>query len=445
MSSDAIEQLRRSANNLLLYRGVLEGYEGMAWRDLITAVENEDFGADELLAIYHHWFYCMADLGQSWFDRVTEQIVCAQNPFTVAAEKYPYAKLPPSLVSAAARDLQKLQNIAKSMPVIYDAIDDRVRSQDPTAEPILTWEFPSGLQRHSFSPAIRSPKYWQEQNNWVNSLADLAAYHYRYGTGDLAKYRAFSWRNDDEFVGLMPIANPDPITIDSLFGFEEQKEIICRNTQYLLDNLPALNILLYGGRGTGKSSLIKSLLDRFTESPLRLIEINKNLLAELPRVIEQIVDRPQKYIIFVDDLSFEEDDEAFKALKVVLEGSLTAKPPNAIVYATTNRRHLVREYFADRPRPSDVDEIHSWDTLQEKLSFSDRFGLTLTFLPVEQDNYLYIVNSLAERAKIPLERAEISARALQWATRHNGRSGRTAKQFIDSLKAEFGNDIDRII
>jgi predicted AAA+ superfamily ATPase len=435
MGSDAIEQLRRSASNLLLYRGVLESYEGMAWRDLIIAVENDDFGADELLAIYHHWFYCMADLGKSWFDRIAQQVVDAQNPFTLAAEKYPYAKLPPALVSAAARDLQKLQTIAKSMPVIYDAIDDRVRSRDPSAEPILTWDFPVDLQSDNLPPDIRSSRYWQEQNSWVNSLADLAAYHHRYGTGDLAKYRAFSWRNDDEFVGLMPITNPDPITIDSLFGFEEQKEIICRNTQYLLDDLPALNILLYGGRGTGKSSLVKSLLDRFAKSPLRLIEINKNLLTELPRVIEQIVDHPQKYIIFIDDLSFEEDDEAFKALKVVLEGSITAKPQNAIVYATTNRRHLVREYFADRPRPSDADEIHSGDTLQEKLSFSDRFGLTLTFLPTDQDRYLHIVNRLAERAKISLESAEISARALQWATRHNGRSGRTAKQFIDYLKA----------
>lgn len=170
---------------------------------------------------------------------------------------------------------------------------------------------------------------------------------------------------------------------------------------------------------------------------MRLIEVSKSELKDLPIILEKLRDLPQKFIIFVDDLSFEEDDDAFKSLKVVLEGSLTAKAQNVLVYATSNRRHLVREFFSDRPRPNDGDEVHSWDTLQEKLSFSDRFGLTLTFEPVNQDTYLAIVRYLAQLANIPLDNNELEFRAKQWATRHNGRSGRTARQFIDFLRGEL--------
>ena len=192
--------------------------------------------------------------------------------------------------------------------------------------------------------------------------------------------------------------------------------------------------------------VVKGLLQKFSDSPdgdsfasrgLRLIEVAKSDLKDLPVIVEQLRAVPQKFIIFVDDLSFEDDDDAFKALKVVLEGSITARSQNVVVYATSNRRHLVREFFGDRPRPSEGDEVHAWDTVQEKLSFSDRFGLTLTFEPANQDTYLKIVQHLAVQSGIPLTQEEVEYRALQWATRHNGRSGRTARQFIDFLKADL--------
>ena len=195
-------------------------------------------------------------------------------------------------------------------------------------------------------------------------------------------------------------------------------------------------MLLYGSRGAGKSSLVKALVPEYGARGLRLLEVMKQQLGALPRMIDRLRDLPQKFIVFVDDLSFEEDDEAFKALKVVLEGNIVARPPNVVVYATSNRRHLVREYFEERPRAQDADEIHRWDTVQEKLSFSDRFGLTLTFEPPDQDTYLAIVHHRAHLAGLTLSPDDLSFRALQWATRHNGRSGRTAQQFIDWLTAE---------
>ena len=197
-----------------------------------------------------------------------------------------------------------------------------------------------------------------------------------------------------------------------------------------------LHVLLYGSRGSGKSSLVKALLNEYGERNLRLIEVTKSELKDLSKIVEQLRGAPQKFIIFVDDLSFEEDDDAFKALKVVLEGNLTARPQNVVVYATSNRRHLIREFFADRPAPRENDEIHAWDTLQEKLSFSDRFGLTLTFEPANQKTYLQIVRHLAAQAGINIKQEDLEYQALQWATRHNGRSGRTARQFVDFLKAD---------
>jgi predicted AAA+ superfamily ATPase len=248
-----------------------------------------------------------------------------------------------------------------------------------------------------------------------------------------AQYRAFRWQ-----AGVLKgIAHPDPIHLEDLVGYEVQQQLLIQNTEALLAGYPALHVLLYGSRGSGKSSLVKALLHRYGDRGLRLIEVSKADLNALITIADTLRHLPQKFILFVDDLSFEEDEDAYKALKVVLEGNLTARPQNLVVYATSNRRHLIREFFGDRPRPSDADEVHSWDTVQEKLSFSDRFGLTLTFEPADQTTYLAMVHHLARQASITLSNEELEHRALQWATRHNGRSGRTARQFVDFLKAEL--------
>ena len=251
--------------------------------------------------------------------------------------------------------------------------------------------------------------------------------------GIFARHRAFTWQNG----GLQGIAYPDPIRLDQLTAYDHPRQQLLQNTLALLKGYPALNVLLYGSRGAGKSSLVKALLTEFHPQGLRLVEVAKSKLQDLPQIVDVLRAAPQKFIIFVDDLSFEEDDDAFKALKVVLEGSVTARPSNVVVYATSNRRHLVREFFSERPRPSHQDEIQAWDTMQEKLSFSDRFGLTLTFEPADQPTYLQIVDHLAGQAGITLPSEDLKARALQWATRHNGRSGRSARQFVDYLSADL--------
>jgi hypothetical protein len=270
--------------------------------------------------------------------------------------------------------------------------------------------------------------------DWTERLEALSGYYRQHGVGLFARYRAFRWQQGR----LVGIAHPDPVRLRELVGYEHPQAELIKNTEFLLAGYPALHVLLYGSRGSGKSSRVKALLNEYCDRGLRLIEVAKSDLHDLSAIVEQLRDLPQKFIIFVDDLSFEEDNDAFKALKVVLEGGVTARSQNIVVYATSNRRHLVREFFDERPRPSQADEIHAWDTLQEKLSFGDRFGLTLTFEPADQETYLQIVFHLAQQADLAIDSEGLRQRALQWATRHNGRSGRTARQFVDFLQGELG-------
>jgi predicted AAA+ superfamily ATPase len=330
-----------------------------------------------------------------------------------------FEQLPPTLIKAAEHDLQILQNIyfCPAKQVIQ-----WVEIACQTLASVLPWEMENQQDFFSNCPT-----------DWSENVPELAKFYQENGAGILGIYKAFQWQ-DHQLVG---IAHPDLINLSELVGYEKAKSSLVQNTQFLLKGYPALNVLLYGSRGSGKSSLIKGLLNEYSPQGLRLIEVGKSDLKDLPIILEKLRDLPQKFILFVDDLSFEEDDDSFKALKVVLEGSVTARARNVVVYATSNRRHLIREFFADRPRPLEADEVHAWDTVQEKLSFSDRFGLTLTFEPANQDTYLEIVHHLAQQAGINLSREDLDFRAKQWATQHNGRSGRTARQFIDFLQGEL--------
>jgi predicted AAA+ superfamily ATPase len=277
---------------------------------------------------------------------------------------------------------------------------------------------------------------FQSTDDWTQLLPELANYYKHSGTGIFTDYDSFRWCKGH----LEGIAYPDLVQLSDLIGYESQRQTLYKNTEAFLAGYHGLHTLLYGSRGSGKSSMVKSLMYAYRDRGLRLVEVAKNDLKDLPIIAEILRRVPQKFIIFVDDLSFEEESEDYKALKVVLEGTLSAQPNNLLVYATSNRRHLLREYFSDRPSLRDLSdnkEVNPWDTMQEKLSLSDRFGLTLTFLQADQEIYLKIVHHLAKRAGIDLLDDDLNFRALQWATRHNGQSGRTAQQFIDFLQADL--------
>ncbi len=241
---------------------------------------------------------------------------------------------------------------------------------------------------------------------------------------------AFRWRDDGR---LQAVPAPSLLPLDRLHGIERQKERLIANTRQFVAGRPANNALLWGSRGTGKSSIVRALLGEFAEDGLRMVEVPAHRLVDLPDLVTLLADRPEKFIVFSDDLSFEAGDGSYKALKAVLDGSLAAAPPNVLIYATSNRRHLLPEYQSENQQTQNVgEEIHHGEAVEEKISLSERFGLWLSFYPFDQQHYLEIAaKHLAAHgcdADIgtdqPWERA-----ALQWALARGNRSGRTAEQF----------------
>ncbi|MEB3290765.1 MAG: ATP-binding protein [Leptolyngbya sp.] len=412
-----IQDYRQTLATLLIYGGSVEDEVGQAFVALLDAVAGQS--TTESLRAYSLWFQALATTQETWSSYLQRRIAYADNPFTQQVQRHGLGDIAPALEQAARHDLALLQRLhALSSRQVADWIQvvgglDRAPVAWDTLPAPLPFTFAADLA-------------------WPDQLEALVAHYQRHGVGPLAQYQVFTWQHGD----LRGVAHPDPVRLDTLTAYDHPRQQLRQNTLALLRGYPALNVLLYGSRGSGKSSLVKALVNEYGPQGLRLIEVPKPALTDLPQIVNRLRHAPQKFIVFVDDLSFEEDDEAFKALKVVLEGSVTARPQNLVVYATSNRRHLVREYFSDRPRPSDQDEVQAWDTVQEKLSFSDRFGLTLTFEPADQSTYLAIVYHLAQQAHLALPPDELTARSLQWATRHNGRSGRTARQFIDWITAE---------
>jgi uncharacterized protein len=214
---------------------------------------------------------------------------------------------------------------------------------------------------------------------------------------------------------------------------------LLRNTERFLAGLPAHHVLLYGPPGTGKSSTVKAVLNEYADRGLRLVEVAKEDLGALPRVLENLRGRGPRFVLFVDDLSFEEHEVEYKSLKALLEGSVEEPPENVRVYATSNRRNLIRERFSDRDEGGANDDVHARDTMQEKLSLSARFGLRVTFPAPDQQRYLEIITGLARRRGIKIPDEQLEEQAMLWDRWHAGRSGRTARQFVDELEAELAD------
>jgi hypothetical protein len=250
-------------------------------------------------------------------------------------------------------------------------------------------------------------------------------------TVDWSASIAFRWRKKAAQAVLEPIHQVHRIDLRDLQGIDEQKDRVERNTRQFVSGYPANNVLLTGARGTGKSSLIKALLNKYAPRGLRLIEVEKRDLTDLPDIVELIHARPERYILYCDDLSFEADEPGYKALKVVLDGSVAAASENCLIYATSNRRHLMPEFMHENLEYQHVgEEIHPGETSEEKVSLSERFGLWVSFYPFDQDEYLRIVHVWLDHFKVPGSRSsEVEHAALQWALSRGSRSGRVAWQF----------------
>ena len=247
---------------------------------------------------------------------------------------------------------------------------------------------------------------------------------------DFGQGLAFRWRPRPHGGWLETVRDLSPIRLSDLKNIDRQKTEIRRNTEQFVKGLPANNVLLTGSRGTGKSSLVKALLNEFSRDGLRVVEVDRHLLHELPDIVEQLQARAERFIVYCDDLSFSEDDASYRALKTTLDGSLHAGADNVIVYATSNRRHLLPEYHSDNQQAhyTDNGEIHPGEAVEDKISLSDRFGIWLTFYPNSQEDYLNTVALWLSKYDTELSE-ETRTAALQWAMTRGNRSGRTASQF----------------
>ena len=247
-----------------------------------------------------------------------------------------------------------------------------------------------------------------------------------YGFGIYAKHHMF---RVDEQERIVPVLHPDGTRLSQLVDYQRERGIVLDNSKALLMGKPAANILLTGDAGTGKSSTVKAVVNELRRDGLRLIEIRKDQLRAIPKLLDELSDNPLKFVLFIDDLSFSKDDDNFGALKAVLEGSVTAKSANVAIYATSNRRHIIKEKFSDR----EGDDVHRNDTMQELISLSERFGIHVSFSRPSRETYLRIVRHLAQEKGLQIPETELDAQAERFALERGGRSARLARQFVDGV------------
>ncbi|MCL2321741.1 MAG: ATP-binding protein [Oscillospiraceae bacterium] len=313
------------------------------------------------------------------------------------------------------------QNVGNSLKAMV--LEDLNYLWKEMLKPILEGYVPSLKRELLFKEFEQSIKSIVSSGTPEEMMDALISHYSKFGAGKNAQFIAFRWKN-----GLNGVESPDDITLDELFCLNNQKEELIKNTCLFLQGLPANNALLYGDSGSGKSSMVKALLNKFYKDGLRLVEIPKASLGELAILMDHVKNKRFKYIIFVDDLSFEKDDIGYKNLKVVLEGQIEKQPQNVLLYATSNRRHIISETWAERQG----DEVHVRDTMNEKFSLSERFGLRVHFSSPNQDVYFKIIEGILAKDDIPLT-DEIKAEAVKWELSHNGRSGRAAAQFAKMI------------
>ena len=377
-------------DGLVVFRGLLAAEPLRALRAALAAEENELTGA--IAALEAELFA----RGTNWTDTLLNTVLEEENL---------------CLRVAAGQD---------AGPVLEKALADELDFLQQLGRAPLDEVFPGA--------AVFLPR-WQTTPD-----ADYrAAYEVRRaaagrkGYGMFARYHVFALEDGR----LVPVRYPDPQRLSELPGYEQEREKVIANTRALLAGMPANNVLLYGDAGTGKSSASKAIANNFAPQGLRLVEVKKNQLYQIPDLMDALAANPLKFILFIDDLSFTSNDDNFAALKAILEGSVGGRAQNIAVYATSNRRHLIKETMTDRTG----DDIHESDTRQELMSLSARFGLTVTFASPDRDRYLYIVRELAKQYGVDLDEHLLAVRSEAFAIRMGGRSARVAKQFIELCKS----------
>lgn len=396
-------------SSLSVFRGIMKRSVVKAYYKMLLSLDSEP---DEFLNAYGDFYSLISERGFSnrLAYAMTEAALFDENCFTRAAAAGKYDTLPDNVLKAVKRDCEA---ILAASSLTSDEVLKAYKYYDEIKE------IADSLPRWEAGDCAPSFKMFD------GSLKNVARYYKENGCGIFARYKAFIWRDGD----IQPVLHPDRIDMESFTGYEIQRDMVVNNTKSFIEGKSCNNCLLYGDKGTGKSSTVKAIANEFRKDGLRIVEIPKERLIDFPILVDKIAALPMKFIIFIDDLSFQKQDQSYTTLKAVLEGGLAARPDNALIYATSNRRHLVKESFSDRTD----DDVNTRDNMQESLSLSDRFGLAVCYSIPTKKEFVDIVIALAKQRGIEMSDEELEMGAERFALSRGGRSPRCAKQYVESL------------
>lgn len=410
-------------SRLCLFKNIRENQLMVALRELVDCLEEERPLEKQIEAynVFTYKFYTVQNY-DSLKAYIANEVLYGNNLITYYFEEG--QTLPEQLKAGIGMELEILEKIGELSSENFKELlleKEGARGREEEIKALLDW----GIELHTTNKVLGN-------NHWGEKGENLLNFYKQKGCGDFAKYYAFRWDDSKGHKEVVGISEPDDIQLDDLVGYDIQKQDILQNTRTFLRGYPANNLLLYGARGTGKSSMVKAVLNHFASSTrLRMIEIRKDQLMHLKELMNFIAKKPYYFIIFIDDLAFEDKEETYTTLKTILEGGLEVRPKHMVIYATSNRRHLIQESVND-------NELHGNDAVDEKLSLSDRFGMRIGFSSPNKQEYLNIVKGIVAKRGIQINGELLEREALKWEMWNNGKSGRTAQQFANYIEGEGG-------
>ncbi|NBH35251.1 ATP-binding protein [Clostridiaceae bacterium] len=432
----------RIVSRLLIYGDMPEDTILMELADIVRQMDEGSQNKEELTTrVYtqiRHLLQVATDYGfdrNLWHNYLTFLLITSENPFSITCEKVGANE--GSVNDFAKGDFRAFQELfAYDFSRVEEVLGVDCFRRISNYQAIGKKE---RMYNKNVSEKVQALSVKLEQAKDENDFFDCVTGFYRdYGVGMFGLNKAFRITSGSlGRVVFHPINNMDMVMLKDLVGYEIQKKKLIDNTKAFVQGKKANNVLLFGDSGTGKSTSIKAIVNEFYPQGLRMIEIYKHQFKDLSAVIAQIKNRNYKFIIYMDDLSFEEFEVEYKFLKAVIEGGVETRPDNILIYATSNRRHLIKENWSDRDDMEHGGGIHRSDTMEEKLSLVNRFGVTISFSKPSQKEYFHIVKELADRVGITIEEKELFAEANKWELSHGGISGRTAQQFINYLLGQM--------
>jgi len=435
--SEQIKKANVLINSLCIFTNIKEDIVLKKYKSLLKYLNKKDISIEKGISIYNDFVYELLNKanGTSFKKYIIDIIFLDNNSFTSMIDREDLNNK--YIIKQVKYELKALEYIASiSSEEIKETIIHKSKAKSFEVEVVkalIDFEVDFDEDYDSYKAIDKLKLNILKCDNWGDSLENIIEFYKQYGTGIFGEYRAFVWEHEEDKTYLRGIDAPDPVKLKDLVGYEDQKEIIIDNTKQFLSGYPANNLLLYGSRGTGKSSTVKAIINEYYTEGLRLIEVDKDKLVDFTKIIRILKNKNLKFIVFVDDLIFEEGEASYSALKTILEGGVESNSSNMLIYATTNRRHLVKETFSERAG----DDVHASDAIEEKLSLSDRFGITVSFYSPDQKEYLKIIDGIVKARRLEVDIDYLHAEALKWVRWHNARSPRTAKQFINWLEGNL--------